>query len=1122
MEVLGQNLVTELSEATSEADAVKTLFESLDKEGNENDIVDTFRKSLDGLSASVQTQIDLNLGVLEKETALTSYRNRLQALKSVVSTAKAPETTFQKITRNVGNGIETATDYVLPKEWTKDWSRQKKIAVGAAGSLGLLVLGVAAVQTIRGAWRRAKESNEAGKDAAERTEGGWMKKWAVRLGVTGLVLLGLYWLLNKTKTGREALGGAKEGAQNAWDNVNENLGPGIAELMKLKAVREVLSHPERYATRAEFMQAIVWATLKEGGSFIWSEGGGILCIGGRLIQLEAEFGSELWEFVQTGEIDTGEMVATYVEGVLLYATSLQALKILTIGKYGKGVSTLWEAGLWPYYTLKRVVVQPAVAGVKTARFGYELTQATGRPVLSGRRMALNMKYKLPRLDSMWKTADGLAARHAMLQEAMELRVHASARGHAALDAFDQLESKMLTNYQKYVQGLAKSNQLPEWFSVAARQKYPSLNIADLSLEQMKSIVRDVVPTGTGNIATATAAETVAVREGRTGTQLDDIARANRELTEIGSDTAENMTRAGRQTQSATSATHSTAVPRGRENTLAREFLDEWKPGTTVSSADNAAEALGRTAATQSDEALRVGAGSKLLHVSGKALGGGLVVAGVVLDTMAINENARALEEAKKNGNAAEVSRLESRNQSLQMERVYNTGTGIAFLANPVLISNPIGWVAIGGGLAVHFTSEALYERAKKLGETDAEYLQKSDEELRHIIRTDAPRALSALRAYLMHNVRSYEVDTATMNAWLEGSSWANDPLGFNQALAAGDSEAEALMQRQLYNRNVRIVSAQTSMLEKLAASRYGKKANYWELRKLTPEDYEMAGLYGDLHARYMHDDENASSVEVELQGMEKMYAALDTDLTLARPLQELRNKGGETGHLGHESQELPRLMYEDYDRSWKESDTAWALRMNRILRTLPATVGAVNETRESRKMRYQAFRSAYLSSFLSEEFRSIGNMNHVAIDATYTYANERTQTLFENLEREHAFENINAVLNDSADEHQKRMAHSSMYLLMSTTGELRNACKTFVRERGARSLRSPLHDSLADLEKQISNEASSPSVARFGPTQRLNGLYEKREKLIQEYAEAHGASSIKDLLPSLLRVSEAG
>jgi|GEM_PF-3712216 len=567
-------------------------------------------------------------------------------------------------------------------------------------------------------------------------------------------------------------------------------------------------------------------------------------------------------------------------------------------------------------------------------------------------------------------------------------------------------------------------------------------------------------------------------------------------------------------------------------------------GQYVDKADDVVRQGTRAGASMLDEAVEVGSAATRAatgavertaeRVAAEKLGskfvpiGGAIIAAEI-GTVRLLSNRTEIMNAKMEGNAAKVSILEAKERTLLMETAFDTATGYF---GPVLLVTPAGWVATIGGVGVGVANEMMYARALELSTSNAEYLRMSNDELETIVRTDSERSLQALWALLMHKSNATSVDVPTLTVWIEKSQWAGNPKAFIEALNKDDPAAKKLVREQMYNRNARIVSGQMTMLQSLAEKRYGKKASHHELSKLRPEDYEMASLYSDVFSPYMYDSEDSAGTKARLEQLEKKFAALDTDLELRKPFEELERKGGTHGKLSYQGQELFRLMYKDYDTSLDDKgDLAWALRMDKVLHALPVTTGLQEANEKTKETSYRTFRGLFLRSFLSEELHSIAQPYNRPIlqDAVYLHIDTKTRTLFDELVRTDGANAIMKQMEGTATEQETWNAHSAFSEIIGDADELRRFCQkevrvntdTFTQSIGDESAGhySKLHVTLQPIQKRLDDANRSGVVgSKSGYSSAVQGIRQEYDAKVHEYAATLGYSSMSAALLSLLEV----
>lgn len=288
--------------------------------------------------------------------------------------------------------------------------------------------------------------------------------------------------------------GGAEGGFRALDDLKQYFGPAYDVLMKSGKVQEVLKNREGYKTMPELIQAITLAAMADGIEFGFEGGKGVLRTGVQLINLDCQFGSMLLKLATTGEVDIGDLMSVYVEGAVLYGTSFAILKAITLGRYGKNASILLEAGLWPVYTVKRVVIPGATSGFRAVKFTYSAYNPDSALRLGLSRNFSGLTQRQLSLGAFaGSSEEGLLARHQfMLDQGDLLRRARACKGVDAdtLRMFEAAEAKSIKHFQSYLKPLIAKSQVPKWFTDAhASSSAKGIALADLNDVQIREIAQ---------------------------------------------------------------------------------------------------------------------------------------------------------------------------------------------------------------------------------------------------------------------------------------------------------------------------------------------------------------------------------------------------------------------------------------------------------------------------------------------------------------------------------------------------------------------------------------------------------------------------------------------------------
>ncbi len=399
---------------------------------------------------------------------------------------------------------------------TDNLSRNQKIALGSIATLGVGVLAWYGIKKLFG-W--GKKSYEEGKEAATHSSGGFFKKLLIGLGIGGAAFLGLHFAVKHYKKEIEKsiqgmipnfslppgggilpasvapiVDGAAAGAERGWAEGKEIFGDAFSAMVNHENTEKVLSEKNSYSSDTEFAGALLWAVVKDGGDFIWDEGRVALVAGGRLFALTGKFGEQAWDYLIDRNITpetTGDLVATYIAGTMVYASSLAALKLVTINKFGKNANVLWEAGLWPWYTVKRT----AKSGYALVRGGVEIFDSESATRLTISRMDATFSRRtrlIPGRKLRGATADGLFVRYEFAQEQNRLLDKAKLNpmiknNKDAFTLFEKNTDLAVDEFHRYLKGM-KEADMPKEFLQALKDVTYEKDVSKLTREEVKKVL----------------------------------------------------------------------------------------------------------------------------------------------------------------------------------------------------------------------------------------------------------------------------------------------------------------------------------------------------------------------------------------------------------------------------------------------------------------------------------------------------------------------------------------------------------------------------------------------------------------------------------------------------------
>jgi hypothetical protein len=282
----------------------------------------------------------------------------------------------------------------------------------------------------------------------------------------------------------DPLNGAVEGLARAYDDACDLLGKQGAEVLwRCHDIQQLFLNRKNYASDVTFSLALLAAMTKNGIGFAFDETGIFLSPEGRLIKLEGRLVGTLYNAVTGGEWKSGDLVSTYIEGIILTATSLAVLKAISIGKFGKKYPILRTSLHWPVDLPLFVGRQ----GKGLYRVGKDVFTKEGAIKLGAKRRLLTMKRVV-----LWPTKTALyGALHGFSEDGLKLRLElahehhklskiAERRHFATAEKYSTTAQESASRLHEYALKLEKQGKLPSWFTEGLQRKYGgNANLADI-------------------------------------------------------------------------------------------------------------------------------------------------------------------------------------------------------------------------------------------------------------------------------------------------------------------------------------------------------------------------------------------------------------------------------------------------------------------------------------------------------------------------------------------------------------------------------------------------------------------------------------------------------------------
>lgn len=427
-----------------------------------------------------------------------------------------------------------------PREWTG--KQIATLSAITAGGVGLYALWK---------WMRGAKKNSAGGE--KRSKWNWML-WLPFAGLAGYVgykAWNAYGPSDKKlndqgqkkndrdylphfipKKFREPVNAVIGGVDKGTDAAANTFGPAAYELMNHEHTREVLRKKEagEYSSSTAYRAALVGAMTLDGMDLVWDEGSITLSVLGKLVECNTEFWREIVDGSADGQFDLGEksdIVATLVEGSFVYATSLLALKAVTLNRMARGTSIARVAGeslLWPIYSIKRGA--QGTWAVTKGTFQLLDADSATRITIAREADALRFQTKLAPGTFLRRfreaTPEGLLMRKEFIMDQANRLTLARGKNlpEASIQKFEEMLNKSMVDFQTYMRRIPP-NQLPQWYIDAVKFRYPTIDPSKIQFTHMEGLMRHF---GDGN-ATAEVAKSLnsAEASAKAADQLVDVS-----------------------------------------------------------------------------------------------------------------------------------------------------------------------------------------------------------------------------------------------------------------------------------------------------------------------------------------------------------------------------------------------------------------------------------------------------------------------------------------------------------------------------------------------------------------------------------------------------------------------
>lgn len=282
--------------------------------------------------------------------------------------------------KSLGDAGEQMTNAVLPASITKEMSRNKKIAIAGVATVGVGLV-------LWSLFKRARRAAGEGADAAQQTEGGFFRKWLVRIGVTAGVLFGVKMLADRylpSGTTKDILdgagaigGGAFIGGKKGMETVAENFRRSFEFKNRTDFQTDteyhqylasiVEDHGDEVIDRKNFASNEEYTKAMEGMLDVYQQNGGNWVLTGNTLMFIGrngydtvnhvgkldDIGINLWGAITEKSFEKGQDAAMlYGEGVVLYASSFALLDgaylSLVLGPKGAAIQAVKNSLGWPF------------------------------------------------------------------------------------------------------------------------------------------------------------------------------------------------------------------------------------------------------------------------------------------------------------------------------------------------------------------------------------------------------------------------------------------------------------------------------------------------------------------------------------------------------------------------------------------------------------------------------------------------------------------------------------------------------------------------------------------------------------------------------------------------------
>jgi DNA segregation ATPase FtsK/SpoIIIE-like protein len=189
IETLSQTLLETLQEKPTTAEEKNALKEkvqmqllTLRDDAETKALQQKFQLDWQKLDESVREQVKENLSGIQ----LLSLMLEKEELKGEVEEEKSFAERAQETVQTVGDTAENAFDAVVPEKYSKNLSRGQKIALFAAGTAGVGIVGVYAFKALNWIGNKMKSTFERTVESAKKV-GGFLLKAGLMIGIPLLI-----------------------------------------------------------------------------------------------------------------------------------------------------------------------------------------------------------------------------------------------------------------------------------------------------------------------------------------------------------------------------------------------------------------------------------------------------------------------------------------------------------------------------------------------------------------------------------------------------------------------------------------------------------------------------------------------------------------------------------------------------------------------------------------------------------------------------------------------------------------------------------------------------------------------------------------------------------------------